>query len=154
MKRNKKLQKITRKIRQLLAEGTSPQKLALTVATGSTIGLFPVVGVTSALCVGAAIPLRLNLVFIQVVNYMVYPIQLVLFIPYLKAGNHFFQLTQHPVNYQNLLHIVQTDTMAALGEFGYLLLSAILLWAVIALPLSFILYRSSLKYLKRVQVKI
>ena len=154
MKLNKKLHKITQKIRQLLAEGTTPKKLALTIAMGIIFGLFPVVGVTSALCFGAAIPLRLNLIFIQAVNYLFYPLQLILFIPYMKAGNHLFNLTQHTVDYQHMLHIIKTDVWSALGEFGYLILSAILLWAIIALPLSIILYSSSLKYIKRLHIKI
>jgi hypothetical protein len=40
-----------------------------------------------------------------------------------------------------------------MGEFGYLLLSAILLWLIAALPLSILLYRSSLKYIKRLGIK-
>jgi len=142
------------RLREQLAKGTSPQKLAMTVAGGIILGLFPIIGATSLLCIGAAYAFRLNHVFIQVVNYTVYPLQLILFIPLMKAGNQFFQLTGHAVNYQHLFQTFKTDTLAALGEFGAIILSAILLWALIALPLSFLLYRSSLKYLKRVRVKI
>ena len=151
---NNRIHKLRERIREQLAKGTSPQKLAMTVAGGIILGLFPIIGATSLLCIGAAFAFRLNHVFIQVVNYTVYPLQVVLFIPFLKAGNHFFQLNGHAVNYHHLFQTFKTDTLAALGEFGAIILSAILLWAVIALPLSFLLYRSSLKYLKRVRVKI
>jgi len=138
----------------LLNQGTSPEKLSMTVAVGIILGLFPIIGTTSVLCLGASLTLRLNKVFIQMVNYMVYPLQLVLFIPLIKAGNEIFQLTGHPVNYQNLLHLFRHDTFAALGEFTNLLMAAIILWAVAAVPLTFILYHSSLKYMKRLKVKI
>lgn len=154
LKVNNHIHNLRKRIREQLAKGTTPQKLAMTVAVGIILGLFPIVGATSLLCIGAAFAFRLNHVFIQVVNYTVYPLQVVLFIPFLKAGNHFFQLTGHTVNYQHLFQTFKTDTLAALGEFGTIILSAILLWAVIALPLSLLLYRSSLKYLKRVRVKI
>lgn len=142
------------KVRHLLLEGTTPQKLALTIAAGIILGLFPIVGATSLLCLGASFFLGLNKVFIQMVNYLVYPIQLVLFIPFIKAGHHVFQFAGTPVNYNHLLDVFKTDTLAALGEFGSLLLSGIILWAVISVPLSFLLYRSSLKYIKRLNVKI
>ena len=142
------------KIRHLLLEGTSPQKLSLSIAAGAILGLFPIVGATSLLCLGASFALGLNKVFIQMVNYLVYPLQLVLFIPFIKAGHHVFQFAGTPVDYHNLLHVFKTNTFTALGEFGYLLLSGIILWAVISVPLSFLLYRSSLKYIKRLNVKI
>lgn len=146
--------KSIQKVRELLATGVTPQKLAMTIAIGIIFGLFPLIGITSLLCGGAALTLRLNMIFIQLVNYLVYPLQLVLFIPYMKAGNHFFHLNAQPINYHNLLELLETDTLGAMGEFGYLMLSAILLWAIVALPLSIVLYRTSLRYIKRVKVKI
>lgn len=136
-----------------MAEGTSPQKLSMTIAMGIILGLFPLIGATSLLCLGASFALGLNKVFIQMVNYLVYPVQLVLFIPLIKAGNQVFNFTGSAIDYQNLLHIFKTDTLAAMGEFGYLLLSAILVWLIAALPLSILLYRSSLKYIKRLGIK-
>jgi uncharacterized protein (DUF2062 family) len=136
-----------------MAEGTSPQKLSMTIAMGIILGLFPLIGATSLLCLGASFALGLNKVFIQMVNYLVYPVQLVLFIPLIKTGNQVFNFTGSTVDYQNLLYIFKTDTLAAMGEFGYLLLSAILLWLIAALPLSILLYRSSLKYIKRLGIK-
>lgn len=136
-----------------MAEGTSPQKLSMTIAIGIILGLFPLIGATSLLCLGASFALGLNKVFIQMVNYLVYPVQLVLFIPLIKAGNQVFNFSGSTVDYQNLFHIFKTDTLAAMGEFGYLLLSAILLWLILALPLSVLLYSSSLKYIKRLGIK-
>lgn len=153
MKFRENLHKGTQKIRQLMAEGTSPQKLSMTIAIGIILGLFPLIGATSLLCLGASFALGLNKVFIQMVNYLVYPVQLVLFIPLIKAGNQVFNFSGSTVDYQNLFHIFKTDTLAAMGEFGYLLLSAILLWLILALPLSVLLYSSSLKYIKRLGIK-
>ena len=153
LKFRENLHKGTQKIRQLMAEGTSPQKLSMTIAIGIILGLFPLIGATSLLCLGASFALGLNKVFIQMVNYLVYPVQLVLFIPLIKAGNQVFNFSGSTVDYQNLFHIFKTDTLAAMGEFGYLLLSAILLWLILALPLSVLLYSSSLKYIKRLGIK-
>jgi len=48
-----------------LRQGTSPQRLALTLSLGFAIGCIPVVGIPTALCAGLALALRLNLPAIQ-----------------------------------------------------------------------------------------
>lgn len=154
MKKAGKTNTIAIRIRQLLKQGASPRKLSFSIAAGIILGLFPLVGATSLLCLGASFAFGLNKIFILMVNYLVYPLQLILFIPFIRIGQKFFQLSGKTVDYQNLLHIFKTDTFSALGEFGHLLLSAIILWAVISIPLSYILYRSSLKYIKRLNLKI
>ncbi len=59
---------------QMLRQGVSPEKIALTVALGIMLGVIPVLGSTTALCTLAAIVLRLNLPAIQLVNGVVYPL--------------------------------------------------------------------------------
>ena len=50
---------------QLLRQGVSPEKIALTIALGIILGVTPVLGSTLLLCTLAAIVLRLNLPAIQ-----------------------------------------------------------------------------------------
>ena len=44
-----------------LKQGVTPEKLALTVALGLVLGIFPILGATTLLCGAAAIALRLKL---------------------------------------------------------------------------------------------
>ena len=64
----------------LLRQGVSPRELALCLALGTTIGLIPVLGVSTLLCALAALMLRLNMPAIQLVNYLLSPLQLILII--------------------------------------------------------------------------
>ena len=61
-----------------LKKGMSRKRVSLCIALGITPGIFPVLGTTTVLCAAAAILLRLNLPLIQLVNYAVYPLQLIL----------------------------------------------------------------------------
>jgi len=51
-----------------LRQGVTPEKLAFSSAVGASLGVFPVLGTTSLLCVLAAAVWRLNQVGIQVAN--------------------------------------------------------------------------------------
>lgn len=75
----------------LLRQGITPEKIALSLAFGIGLGVFPVLGSTTILCALAAILFRLNLPAIQLVNYFVYPLQLALLIPFMRFGEVLFR---------------------------------------------------------------
>jgi hypothetical protein len=77
-------------LRGFLAQGLSSKELALTFALGITLGTIPVIGITTIACTLAAIALKLNLPVIQLVNYVAYPLQLTLIVPYFYLGNLIF----------------------------------------------------------------
>src|SRR5271166_5307916 len=60
--------KLIRPVVDLLKQGVTPEKMALSLALGAAIGVFPAIGWTTALCAIAALALRLNLAAIQIVN--------------------------------------------------------------------------------------
>ncbi len=76
-----------------LKKGTSATKIAEAIFLGIMLGIFPLLGFSTALAFLAAVRLKLNQVIIQTVNYFMYPVQL-LFIPlYLKLVTTFFPST-------------------------------------------------------------
>jgi len=56
--------------------GRNPRSLSASVALGSVLGLFPIPGVATFMCILAAMLLRLNPVVLQAFNYAVYPLQI------------------------------------------------------------------------------
>lgn len=83
--------KLVRPISDLLKQGVTPEKMALSLALGTALGIFPVLGSTTALCAIAALALGLNLPAIQIVNYFVYPAQIALLIPFFRLGERLFR---------------------------------------------------------------
>lgn len=82
--------RIVQPILKLLRQGVTPEKMALSIALGIALGVFPAVGTTTILCAAAALALRLNLPAIQIVNYFVYPLQIALLLPFYRAGEWLF----------------------------------------------------------------
>ncbi|MGD8889803.1 MAG: DUF2062 domain-containing protein [Desulfobacterales bacterium] len=82
--------KIIEPLNGFLRQGLSAKKLTLCLALGITIGTFPVLGMTTILCTLAALIFKLNMPVIQFANYLVYPLQIVLLVPFYYLGDLFF----------------------------------------------------------------
>src|SRR5437868_2134446 len=80
-----------------LRQGITPEKIALTIALGTALGIFPILGSSTVLCAITAIRLRLNQPIIQLVNYLVYPLQLVLLLPFYRSGESLFRQPHVPI---------------------------------------------------------
>ena len=78
--------RIVQPIIDLLKQGITPEKIALSLAFGICLGVFPVLGSTTILCLAAAFLFRLNIPAIQLVNYLIYPVQIVLIMPFIRLG--------------------------------------------------------------------
>ena len=121
-------------------QGLTPHKLAMTCALGVVIGLFPVFGTTTILCFGVAIAFRLNIPVIQLVNYLVAPLQLLFIVPFIKVGTILFHLNPFPYDADQLMVLFKTDFFLLLKEVGLALLLGIGVWATFSIPLFFVLY--------------
>ena len=135
--------KILNLAKSMLKEGMSLRKIALCLALGTVLGIFPVLGATTLLCTAAALALRLNLPAIQVVNYMVYPLQLVMLAPFYGAGNWLFKQQGLPLINTDLIGLLQNDFWGSMASLWDLTLYAILTWLVISPLLILLLYSAS-----------
>lgn len=70
----------------VLRTGSSPWRLAVTLALGFSIGLLPIVGIPTLLCIGVALLLRLNLPAIQAANLAAWPVQVLALLPMVHLG--------------------------------------------------------------------
>jgi uncharacterized protein (DUF2062 family) len=121
-------------------QGLTPHKLAMTCALGVVVGLFPVFGTTTILCFAVAIVFRLNIPVIQLVNYLVAPLQLLFIIPFIKVGTILFHLNPFPYNADQLMELFKNDFLLLMKEVGLALLLGIGVWATFSVPLFFVLY--------------
>jgi uncharacterized protein (DUF2062 family) len=110
--------KLIRPLLELLRQGVTPEKLALSIALGAVLGVLPAIGCNTALCALIALILRLNLPAIQIVNYFLYPLQIVLLVPFFRLGEKMFRAGHLPVS------VAQIHEMAHRNLWG----SIRLLW--------------------------
>lgn len=70
----------------LACEGWSRSSLAWGVAWGVTLGIFPILGVSTAACGLAALAGKLNQAVVQSANYLAAPLKLALILPCVRLG--------------------------------------------------------------------
>lgn len=116
-----------------LRQGTTPQLLAITIAAGAVIGVFPILGTTTLMCGIFAAALRLNQPVIQLVNYLVYPVQLALLFPFYRAGEKLFQ--QPPVPIASLTALTErfwASPQQFFIDYGLVALYGVVVWGLLA----------------------
>jgi uncharacterized protein (DUF2062 family) len=138
------------KITHFLKQGLTPHDLALTMAFGVTIGVFPVLGLTSILCTVAAFALGLNMIAIQSVNWAMSPVQLLLIIPFTQLGGWLFGKPGITLNMNELKSSLETDFTRSMLAFMTYLLNGVAFWGIIALPLGVLVYWISFRIFSRV----
>jgi uncharacterized protein (DUF2062 family) len=116
----------------LLIQGHAPEKIALSVALGVTLGLFPIFGTTTLLCVGAALALRLNHPAIQITNQLMYPIQIPLIVVFIRLGETMLGAAPLPFSATVMMAELRAHPAVLFERFGTAGLHGILGWAMVA----------------------
>ena len=129
--------------RNLITQGMNPHKIALTIALGTVLGLFPVLGVTTFLCALAAATLRLNHAVIQVVNYAVYPLQLVLIGGFYALGSRWLGDAGAVEVVASLPTLLRDDFWGGLVAMKHIVFHAVIVWLAASLLLMLIVYPAS-----------
>lgn len=124
--------RVARPILELLRQGVTPEKMALSLALGVALGVFPVLGTTTALCALVAFAWRLNLPAIQIVNYFVYPLQLALLIPFFGAGERLFGAPHLPLSVTQIVAMVRVSFWGATRLLWTTIWHAAVAWCLLA----------------------
>jgi uncharacterized protein (DUF2062 family) len=133
----------------LLKQGVTPEKIALTVALGVSLGVIPVIGSTTMLCTLAAVTLRLNLPAILVVNGAVYPLQLILVVPFLRAGAWLFRVDGPKISIGEIFNLIRANMWHAITTLWVATMHALAVWLVAGCAASAIVYLVLLTLLRR-----
>jgi uncharacterized protein (DUF2062 family) len=141
--------RLGRPIFDLLRQGVTPEKIALSIALGAALGVFPAPGWSTALCAIAAIVLRLNLPAIQAVNYFVYPAQIALLAPFFRWGEKLFRAPHLPLSLPRLYGLFHTGAEIAIKLLWTTIWHAIVVWGMLSPVMVALLYLILMPLLRR-----
>jgi len=133
----------------LLKQGITPEMLALSIVLGFIIGIIPLFGVSTAICALLAVIFRLNIIAIQIANYVAYPLQLIFFIPFIKAGERIIGYTSTSLTITEIVKLFHESFIGAVKVLWLANLQGLVIWMITALPLSLLLYFIFLFILRR-----
>lgn len=132
--------KLIRPLLEILRQGVTPEKLALSVALGVVIGVIPLLGWSSALCALIALIWGLNVPAIQLVNYFLYPAQIALLIPFFRLGEKLFRARHLPLSVPKIYGFAHANLWGAVKLLWTTTWHAIVVWALIAPFVAVLLY--------------
>ncbi len=154
MNRSWSYRNFVRPIVDLLRQGITPEKIALSIALGTVLGIFPVLGSTTILCAAAAFALRLNLPAIQAVNFLIYPLQLVLFLPFLQAGSQITGAAPVTLSMQDVFGMIKSDPAGIIKMLWRASLGAMAIWMVVSPVVVAVVYFTLAPLLRRMSRRI
>jgi hypothetical protein len=138
----------------LLRRGASPRRLAWSIAVGLLIGINPVLGTTTALCFVVAMALRLNIAASQLANHVIYPLQLLLLVPFLQLGSYIFHTEPLPFSTHALLEDARRDPLELIRRIWRWEWHALLVWAAIAAVLVPLIALAITPALRRLSIRL
>jgi uncharacterized protein (DUF2062 family) len=122
----------------LLRMGATPRILAWSIAAGLVIGINPLLGSTTALCLAIAFVFRLNVVASQIANHAMFPFELLLVLPQIRLGSRVFHTPPMPLSPTAFAAAARTAPLALVRKLWTWEWHALALWAafaVVAAPL-------------------
>ncbi len=136
-------------VRGQLLQGAEPEGLAKAFAIGASLALIPVLGVATPLCVFVGLRFRLNQPILQTINYLLYPLQLLLVPLFLKSGAWAFQQEPIVFNLAQLTAEFKDDAGLFFRHYGLAGFHAFLLWLAVAPFFAILIYQLSLFFILR-----
>ena len=113
--------------------GVSPERLAATIGVGAACALFPLLGATTALTLVAGLALRMNQIVLHAINQLLGPVQLVMILLYLRAGEWIWHVRGERFSVADMIRdFHRTGMLDFLRTFGWAGVHAVTAWAVSA----------------------
>lgn len=138
-------------LRAQLTQGVTPVRLAMALSLGVTLGVVPILGITTLLCGVVAAVLKLNQPAVQVANYAAYPVQLVLFVPFFQMGARLFGQPPMAFTVAQLRAELHEDRLGTLAHYAGANLRAVAAWMLVAPLVAGLLFLVLTPVLRRVR---
>jgi hypothetical protein len=130
---------VVKRVQAIMSCGLTPRKLALTLCIGIAFGIVPLVWGASLICIIIAHVFRLNHVALQSVNYLLWPVQISLLVPFATLGTQLFTWGP-PVPPHIFYTLTRSPALSSLNILGWITLKAVAAWMVTVLPATLLAY--------------
>ncbi len=127
-------------VKDQLTRGMSVKKVAWTISLGFVLGVFPVMGTTSLVCLVAGWIFHLNQGLLHVFKAVVYPLHLALILVFIRMGERLWGAPLIPFSIPELLVKFKADPILFAREFGMAAWHGVSAWLIVA-PFAALLIR-------------
>jgi uncharacterized protein (DUF2062 family) len=114
-----------------LTQGLTPEKIALTIAIGGSIAMFPILGTTTILCLIVGVFMKLNQPIIQAVNYACTPIHLTFIYYSFRWGERLFGVEHTRLELRVMRRLLVDHPLQFVHDYWTTAFHAIVVWAIL-----------------------
>lgn len=139
---------LIRPVLHQLSAGGSPDRLAWTIAAGVVLGIFPIMGSTTLLCLAAGWLFGLNQPVLHVFRAVVYPLHLALILVFIRMGERLYGANLIAFSIPQLVGRFKDDPLRFASDFGLAAWHGIAAWLLVS-PLLLILIKLAVTPLLR-----
>ncbi len=138
------------KITALFKQGLTPIELTQSIIISSLISIIPILGLTTLLLTALSIKRNLNLPIMIAQSFIMWPVQIVMIVPFINIGEFIFSIPKTNHSAQEIIASFQNSFFATLSHLSFELLCGFGGWLLTAVPFSIVLYLVSIFILKLV----
>lgn len=132
-----------------LRQGSSASELSQAIVLGVLLGIIPFIGFITAVCAAIAAWLRLNVALSLAVLYAVMPLQLILFVPFIRMGEWVFRIDRLPLAPERIVEQLQADPWYFTLNIWESIAGALGAWLLVSIFLGIVLYYLSVRLIRR-----
>jgi uncharacterized protein (DUF2062 family) len=134
------IKKIVDPLLGFLKQGISPASLAWAITIGIVIAYIPIFGVSTVLCLLVIWLFRLNPAIVLLANQVAYPLQFVLYLPFLRMGEWLFRAPQVPFSPSEIFTMAKENFWSVIKLLWQSTVYGVVVWMLVSIPIAAILY--------------
>jgi hypothetical protein len=132
----------------LFKQGLTPIELTQSIIVSGLISTIPILGVSTFLLTALSLKRKLNLPIMIAQSYIMWPIQVIMIIPFINIGEFIFSVPKTNHSAQEIIASFQNSFFATLSHLSFELLCGFGGWLFTAVPFSVGIYLASIFILK------
>jgi uncharacterized protein (DUF2062 family) len=126
-------------------QGLTPIELTQSILVSALISIIPILGVTTILLTALSLKRKLNLPIMIAISYMMWPLQILMIIPFINIGEFIFSVPQSNHSVQEIIASFQERFFGTLSDLSLELLCGFGGWLLTAVPFFTLVYFISSK---------
>lgn len=142
------LNKVKAKASALLKQGLTPKELSQSIIVSGLISTIPILGVSTFMITTVSLKRKLNLPVMISLSYLMWPVQILLIIPFIRVGEFIFSVPRNHHTVEEIINSFQNSFFQTLNQLSFELLCGLGGWLLTAVPLALGVYWVSLLFLK------
>jgi hypothetical protein len=143
-----RLNKVKDKTTALLKQGLTPKELSQSIIMSGLISTIPILGVSTFMITTVSFKRKLNLPVMIALSYLMWPVQIMLIIPFIRVGEFIFSVPRNHHTVEEIITSFQNSFFQTLSQLSFELLCGLGGWFLTAVPVAVGVYWVSLLFLK------